>query len=1607
MTLRECRALRWVLIFAHVMASPCSARADIGPLWSWALTRVERVARADGAAHTHWDHTGVEVSGEVSIDEDVGVFVEAYPLRILRIVAHPGDVEPALRVLRFSSSVGERVMVEERPQRIARGEYLIRAFGSRTSFIIFSEGPARVRVERPVEHRGRLLFENIEEGVWRWITENTPLPNFPASAIEAREVLEADATLVDAVESVVPREASVAFRRAAALRALDLSRPLVSPFYDVDERQGERFRLFGESPMTRHVRGPAVLEIQYRASEEPEGTFSGRSLRVRRRGQTIMSQPLRAPVRDIAPRTSQVTTASGLESVSDSSRTAPLRIERVFVPPGAHEIELEIIGGPTWVRTRVARRRPRLSQWITREEDMSAELRAAHRALEEHPTFMRTTDDPGIRGALARVFLRALAELEGDSGPCRVEDVRLLEDAGAPLFALDASLCAYREEPSDERRSSMVRITSDAIRSPSALSRRLVLRVVAELRDTHAVLLRALLDAVEDAHLIAALTQVDSTLVSSSSLARLQRRHILEPLNSHFYRGLRATARRRRHWRRAPEEGGARGIRAIARSRSPGRGALVLLEEGVEREIELPVSAYDTRRPALLRIWMENDRTRQLGIVIDGRVFRAVQTAGFVAWEFALRSGPHRVRWMGSPHVWLEASSREEMTHGHVRWLHEVAPSDSVGFALGQEASASQPTHVRIELRLPESEGAGAIVARFGDGTERVIHVRAAERDAQLMSERGALSSPVYVNLEVPEGVRELRLASNSLRAFVAVHELGEASSRDAPEDAIEDPSRIRGPELDDPIARIAAATRELESERRNPEACLARVDALLALHEPRLAAIELMRAESLARRGDPRLVGARRRVHGYREETHVEWTGALEEPTPLAPASLAFETEPSQESIAACEDGPPRPEDVHGRAMFAECLTSAGRVDEAARIWLSLYHDSQQWSAGARALELVSRAIETGADGTGLASVAYGFSDELLRRFATAELRAAARRIAGRSRWVSVGPESSAGFERVELADATSSTGREALGRALVPLAGSHESARVLRPGERVSYVLHDAEVSGARLALGCGGVVSDGATTCSYRIRIDGTLISRPNVVVERSTTVPLAIGAGEHRVDVELDGGTSRELLFGAVALEVHTPTGVQSRSVRSLRMYAASSQEEAVFLVQGPTTVRLELRSVVGTGAEEVEVAIESTTGAARTIPQIPISEELDSPRVPGREIRVGVRHEVLVPILERGAVSLRVRPTAGRVLLRAMARADRERPSSHAPRELVARAAIEQHASPVTRPEEHFHGSLPEFALPRARLDIGTFSFEMGYFANDLGDVDVGIRQPAYGAVAVTHRLAIVPRRLWLRSRVERRVRLDMEPATGFRTQLEWTRLPLGLRIGATGGVDFMEKPDAWRLLGALRLSGIWGIGRNVAIAPRLAIAANHQSLERVGDPRSLDFDVWNSFRRDHWLAISSGVSGRWLAAQDTRVEADIGFWTNADLSSIDRVILTMGLSWVADVGVPRSLVTRLRYRPGYRFVDQHRPRDYVRHDLTAQFSFLPWLGPNARLVIELAANLYIEGDRVDASAFALVGLDLVLGRNLTDFSPTESAFSTLLGSEESVPEANR
>ena len=45
MTRRECRALSWMVIIGHLVAMPFSAGADIGPLWSWVPTDVERVVR--------------------------------------------------------------------------------------------------------------------------------------------------------------------------------------------------------------------------------------------------------------------------------------------------------------------------------------------------------------------------------------------------------------------------------------------------------------------------------------------------------------------------------------------------------------------------------------------------------------------------------------------------------------------------------------------------------------------------------------------------------------------------------------------------------------------------------------------------------------------------------------------------------------------------------------------------------------------------------------------------------------------------------------------------------------------------------------------------------------------------------------------------------------------------------------------------------------------------------------------------------------------------------------------------------------------------------------------------------------------------------------------------------------------------------------------------------------------------------------------------------------------------------------------------------------------------------------------------------------------------
>ena len=304
---------------------------------------------------------------------------------------------------------------------------------------------------------------------------------------------------------------------------------------------------------------------------------------------------------------------------------------------------------------------------------------------------------------------------------------------------------------------------------------------------------------------------------------------------------------------------------------------------------------------------------------------------------------------------------------------------------------------------------------------------------------------------------------------------------------------------------------------------------------------------------------------------------------------------------------------------------------------------------------------------------------------------------------------------------------------------------------------------------------------------------------------------------------------------------------------------------------------------------------------------------------------------------------------------------------------------------------------PALGYRREPGTLGTFSVGVGALSHDVSDSDNVARPTSYLGVTGTHRLALLPSALWLRTDVELRARLTLPPALGARVRLDATDPLFGLRLGLAARVDGLPAQGAFAVGGSARVDRPIALSDALTLTPRVRFEATHQSEPTRLALSEADFEVWNLYRRDHPVQLIPSLSLRFAPAPDARLEVGAAAATNADLVSLDQVSADLSVAGVADLFAPRSLLVRLDYRPGLRFQDANRKAAYVRHDLTLDLALQLVLGPAARLVLGLSGSLFLRAGAVDATALVTLRVDLWDGRGLVDFAPADASFAGMLG----------
>ena len=450
----------------------------------------QRQSMADGQTPV------ASVRGPVEIDasQAVGVWIAALETVRVRQISQPGE-EPV--PLRFVRGVDGSAAVIEPGRAVAPGPGGERRWELHQPpsvgavWSIEADAPTTVIIERVDERPARYVSVEVEYEVMRWITRDAH-DEFPA-LLEPSQDMAGRLRLHKALADELARlagddrklaEALTAWRALAAMAELDRLRPAVRPYFVRDRKRDRPIRLddtrellldvddsrdwrLAETPRSWTVRrkGPGQLRIAARSWAPADQPLALAELRVYAGGVLIERLPLsnRQAKRSLDPDTAlpqlvPLTTADG-DPVGEFASV------NVVVPPGRHDIELELVGGPAllalegaqrteatllstrgWTPTKRARAAERGLAKLSREGPASAgerglsnqlsraseriwlELLLSRQLAKPLPI---TADDPDLGACLdelaARSPMLAVAALALIAADRRLDDARVLE----------------------------------------------------------------------------------------------------------------------------------------------------------------------------------------------------------------------------------------------------------------------------------------------------------------------------------------------------------------------------------------------------------------------------------------------------------------------------------------------------------------------------------------------------------------------------------------------------------------------------------------------------------------------------------------------------------------------------------------------------------------------------------------------------------------------------------------------------------------------------------------------------------------------------------------------------------------------------------------------------------------------------------------------------------------------------------------------------------------------------------------------------------------------------------------------------------------------------
>jgi hypothetical protein len=1431
---------------------PAAAHAETGLLWLPQPVRRVPIDSVQPVA-PFVPATTPEITGPVDIGPQSAAALWLDPLDLVRVRQLRGGPP---RFARVAGEAGARALLDEPGVPAATGVwYLAQPPGRGDVWLVTARDPASIVVERVVRRRGRMVWDEVEAAVLRWIDAggDGPPPELPAAAGagEARLRLLAEQQLGARLASSgrALARAVPAWRKASAVTLLVALRPLVEGAFtlqpltlpggddDIDlsaDDEGARpwRRVEAGARATVELDGPGALRVEARRLLIGGGRLPA-TLSVLADGELLAravadADPVAEP--DVQepppafPLRRPLTTGGGVGVGARAEITVPLASRR--------RLEIRVEGGPLLWRAVHARRRPRLGQAGASPASLIAAARAA----------LGDDDRPAAQALRAR-----LARLDG---------------------AAASSMPPVAVEPDSELR--WLLLVEKARRLAGA---------------GDDVGLRQLfddLDAPPPAEALALLGPLlpEPTLVERLRSPRVSALELAwrgQPLDPDVLAAARAAWRSAAWSLLAPDDES----QATGDRRPRTRGWTWLVDSGGDplaapgswtevaagRALRVVAPTAAAARATLLPAYLLTDAGEPgpVAVGVDGETFRTVALAPLERVEVAVPAGEHTVRLAGPPgtrlFVGLPPLDPPAAGSADVRRYWPLAVDGrSVRFRLPEPLA---PAPVRISLRVVDpAPGEPIKVAVRGDaGERRTLTFTPGGRDdhAVAIDAPGTVSGEASFVVRLAPGVRELWLSAPAGRQVVA-----SVAVRRHADDGGKEPSATTTSTSTSSLTRIGEISRALKPG--DARALLERASLLLELEQPDLARADLVRLASLpldAAEGR----AANQVLDRVESLTDSADVGAVDRPVLLmpglagdgldavVPAARALRRLGPDDARAALPDHP-------GPAVDYVRARVSGDPLALARLAL----DSDSPALLVDACTRLVAALEAGTAPRGAASVLFGLATRARERADHPRVRRALALASALSRWQSIdGTEQSAGQERIDLAGRPPpSTPGAAAREALLAPPWDPARAATLDAGEGSALALDLRAPARLSTQIFCAELRPGPApASCLLTLAIDGSELKLRAVAGRIGKLPPRTLAAGRHTVSLTLDAAnpdviasvrflTERPLSESSPGEPEADGAGYAAPMSRSVRSFVAAPRRPIELAVLGPTTLRIELR-----GDEAGTQAVLEPGGLRQTLDGAPV--------------------ERLLVLTEPGAHRIQVRADKGRVLARFSLREDRPQGAGAAP--------------PLPDPwwyDAKAPSLLPWPGLPAPLTTVaadagsecpcssfGTLSLEVGAGNEAVGERDAPLALLGVGQVGADWRRRLAED-AWLRLGAFARGREGLTVSAGFGARAYLRELLPGLRTDARllAVTQQFAGQQAFSVNAALRFDRSFSVGPTLSFVPSFAARAAWLSLERttvvMAGPGAgeLDPDVYNDYLRTHAVQLTPRAGFYWAPWAD-------------------------------------------------------------------------------------------------------------------------------------------